>query len=166
MFKLTIIASLTVLLHGHDERLKDEDGNYIGRGCATEEYNEALLAADPEWQKSLDDFEIFWEERSAAIQSGEYKMEQQSISIPIIYHFVDQNPNSLPDSVFASQLLTLQQDFSATNTDYTSGTPEEFRSVRSGDTGIRYFTQQLLRVQTSSASFGTDNAIKFTNRGG
>eukprot|EP01084_Bolivina_argentea_P273349 465599_1 len=165
MFLLAIFG-LLALVHSHDERLKDENGNYIHRACATEEYNEALLAQDPEWQKSLDDFEIKWAEISKAIQSGTYKSESQSIAIPVVFHIVKQNPNSISDSIVAAQMTQLQLDYSAQNSDYTSGTPAEFRAVRSGDFLFRIFNDQRINKVTSTGSFGTNNAIKYDSQGG
>ena len=61
--------SICVLIYAHDERLIDANGDYIERGCATEEYNQDLLAQDPNWQQSLDEFEDLWAERSEVIQA-------------------------------------------------------------------------------------------------
>eukprot|EP00486_Rosalina_sp_Unknown_P012688 CAMPEP_0201594468 /NCGR_PEP_ID=MMETSP0190_2-20130828/191774_1 /ASSEMBLY_ACC=CAM_ASM_000263 /TAXON_ID=37353 /ORGANISM="Rosalina sp." /LENGTH=624 /DNA_ID=CAMNT_0048054093 /DNA_START=66 /DNA_END=1941 /DNA_ORIENTATION=+ len=171
MLKLTIIASLGVLLHAHDERLKDENGNYIGRGCGTEEYNEELLAQDPEWQKSLDEFETMWAERSAAIQAGTYKSEMEEpmmISIPIVNHvMVPTSSPTPPSSALASQMQTLVDDYSAQNSDYTSGTPVEFRGVRSGNFGYSISQDPATEFKsTSTSSFSSNNNIKFSNSGG
>eukprot|EP01084_Bolivina_argentea_P127578 225589_1 len=168
MFKLAVLSVLFAFSKGHDERLIDENGDYHHRGCGTEEYMEAQLAANPLWAQSLAEFEESWVERSSEIQSGEYESSDSArqISIPLIFHMVSQNPNNVPDSAFANQLQVLQDDFAATNSDYTSGTPSEFRPVRSGDTQIRYYTQSVLRVVTSSSSFSSNNAIKYTNQGG
>ena len=165
MLTLAILSTLLTLSHGHDERLKDEDGNYIDRGCGTEEYNEELLAQNPEWQASLDEFEEFWKERSAAIQSGDYKMESMNFLAPVVFHIVSTNPNSVPDSAIAYQLNVLNQDFAQTNSDFTV-TPQEFRGVAAGDTGISYTTQQIIRRVTTVSSFSSNNNIKFDSSGG
>lgn len=149
--------------------MKGEDGNYLGRACASDEYNEELLAADPAWQASLDSFEKEW---SATVEeymkTGRLQSDAQQnvLTIPIIYHNVAQSPNNIPDSAFAYQLHVLQEDYSARNQDYTSGTPTEFRSVRSGDLDINFYTQTILRVQTTRTSFSTNNDIKYSSRGG
>ena len=170
MFKLTIIASLGVLLYGHDERLKDENGNYIGRGCGTEDYNEHLLAENEEWQESLDEFEAIWAERSAAIQAGTYKGEEveMMISIPIVNHImVPTSTPTPPSSALASQMQTLTDDYSAQNSDYTSGTPVEFRGVRSGTFGFSISTDPATATKSTNVnSFSTNNNIKFDNSGG
>jgi len=170
MFKLTIIASLGVLLYAHDERLKDENGNYMGRGCGTEEYNEELLAQNEEWQESLDEFEAIWAERSAAIQAGRYKGEEveMMISIPIVNHImVPTSTPTPPSSALASQMQTLTDDYSAQNSDYTSGTPVEFRGVRSGTFGFSISTDPATATKSTNVnSFSTNNNIKFDNSGG
>lgn len=137
--------------------------------CATEEYNEALLAQDDEWAASLNAFEVWyllsefpishhstliiaydcfqlkneWKVRQSSILSGSYTAEQRSITVPVIFHIVSTNPFTVPDSAIAFQLQVLQDDFSANNNDYNSGVPEEFHPVRSGDTLIRFYTQEV-----------------------
>jgi hypothetical protein len=164
-----VLLAFIAVSHAHDERLLDEDGNYLGRACATEHYNEELLAANPAWKASLDSFEEEWAKTMQQYQKTgklEYGAQQNTLMIPIIYHYVSQSPNNYPDSAFAYQLNVLQEDFSASNADYTSGTPTEFRAVRSGDLDIQFRTQTILRVQTSLSSFSTNDNIKFSSRGG
>jgi len=168
MSQLFAFLTYLALTTGHDERLIDEDGHYHHRGCATEEYNEALLAQDAEWSASLSAFEDKWRARQSSILSGEYldSINLQSITIPVVFHIVSLDPFSVPDSAIAFQLQVLQDDFSANNNDYDSGVPEEFHAVRSGDTLIRFYTQEVLRVATTVPSFGTNNGIKFSSQGG
>jgi len=165
MVTMLSVASLIGLVYGHDDRLTDHHGHYLHRGCGTVEYNGALLAQDPEWAANLTLFEERWRARQSSILSGE-RLEQRSITIPVVFHIVAPDPWSIPDSAIAFQLQVLQDDFSANNNDFESGVPEEFHPVRSGDTGIRFYTQNVLRVSTNVPSFGVNNAIKFSSEGG
>ena len=143
LFALTFTYSVfIVLIVGHDERLIDGSGHHHGRGCGTMQYNEDLLAQDKEWRDRLNAFEEKWSDRQLSVLEGGNITAQQSITIPVVFHIVSLDPFSIPDSAIAFQLRVLEDDFSANNEDYNSGVPEEFHPVRSGDTGIRFYTQE------------------------
>ncbi|MFM7901674.1 MAG: zinc metalloprotease, partial [Bacteroidota bacterium] len=64
-----------------------------------------------------------------------------------------------------SQIDVLNKDFGATNTDYNN-TPSIFQNVRSGNTGIRFVLDQVVRRSTTKTSWGTNDDMKKASKGG
>ena len=94
-----------------------------------------------------------------------YKLNDKKITIPIIWNILyNVNIENISDEQIQSQLDILNKDFSSTNTDINN-TPGEFQPII-GNMNIDFYTDKIIRKQTSVTSFGTNNNIKFNSTGG
>jgi len=74
----------------------------------------------------------------------------KTVRIPIVFHVVGNTTvqNYVTDTRIANQISQLNLDYSGTNTDITK-VPTVFQGYKAGDTGIEFFTQQIIRRTTS-----------------
>jgi hypothetical protein len=97
------------------------------------------------------------------------------ITIPIVFHILYKNATeNLTDADIQSQLVAMNADFMGLNAD-TSKTPAAFKKVF-GAPKIQFCLAQrtpdgkatngIVRKSTTKTSFGTDNAAKFSSKGG
>jgi hypothetical protein len=79
----------------------------------------------------------------------------------VVYNTPEEN---IPDGQIQSQIDVLNEDFTATNSDYNHY-DAGYRSVK-GDFNIQYCLVQVIRQQTNHKSFPLNDAMKFTKKGG
>lgn len=100
---------------------------------------------------------------------------QAIITIPVVVHVVyNTNAENITDNQILSQIQVLNEDYSLTNPD-ASSIPSAFNSVKA-NCEIQYCmatidpngnpTNGIRRVSTSTTSFSTNDAVKFTSQGG
>lgn len=88
------------------------------------------------------------------------------VTIPVIVHVVyNTNAENITDAQINSQIQVLTKDFTASNSDYNSYVPAEYQGVK-GNANIEFCLVQTIRVSTNRTSFGTNDDVKFTSRGG
>lgn len=122
------------------------------------------MAADPGYAKKVE---------ALLKNKGNYSRDkkkgppgsQVSITIPVVVHVLyntaDQN---ISDAQVQSQIDVLNEDFSATNNDYNNY-DAGYGSVK-GDMDINFCLVQVIHKQTKHKSFGTNDNMKFNQRGG
>lgn len=132
--------------------------------CGSNEAIRQQMAADPAYAKKVE---------ALLKNKGNYSREnkkgppgsQVSITIPVVVHVVyntaDQN---ISDAQVQSQIDVLNEDFSATNSDYNHY-DAGYGSVK-GDLDINFCLVQVIHKQTKTKSFATNDNMKFTHRGG
>ncbi len=97
------------------------------------------------------------------------------VLIPVVVHIVARTePENISDAQVISQIEVLNLDYRAANPD-VSAVPEVFAQLV-GDARVEFAlatvdpdgepTTGITRTSTSESSFGTDNSIKFADRGG
>lgn len=144
---------------------------FAQRNCSTSEYMAEQLLLYPEWQKSLDSIEAFTQ---AYIQNPPAN-ERTTISIPVVFHVVwNTTEQNISEAQIQSQIDALNDDYQKLNFDWQQ-TPLQWLSLvanceikfclasRDPNGGM---TKGIERRQTSLQSFCTNNAVKFTAKGG
>jgi len=140
--------------------------------CATTEYNAALMKQDPNFKKNLDDFEQLVQRRMAADKSWK---KTGTITIPVVFHILYSNAShNISNARIMAQMDVLNEDYSATNADIVN-VPAAFQNDISS-IGVEFCLAQrdpqgnstdgIIRKQTTTGSFSTNNAIKFDSQGG
>ncbi len=142
------------------------------RSCHTMENHERLLMEDPhlfERQQKIEEFTNF------AINSGKVDKNKAVITIPVVVHVVyNTTAQNVSDAQIQSQLDVLNKDFRKLNTDLNL-IPSTFSSLVA-DAEINFClanrdpsgnpTTGIVRVQTSTTSFSTNDGVKFASSGG
>jgi hypothetical protein len=142
------------------------------RSCHTMENHERLLQEDPHLFERIQKIEDF---TNHAVSSGKVNQNKAVITIPVVVHVVyNTSAQNVSDAQIQSQLDVLNKDFRKLNTDL-SLVPSTFTSLVA-DAEINFClanrdpngnpTTGILRVQTSQASFSTNDGVKYASSGG
>ncbi|WP_432714026.1 zinc metalloprotease [Pedobacter sp.] len=142
------------------------------RHCATMEVFNRQVEVFPEYRRAQAAIEndIF----SLLESTGTFRVSQPAIVhvvVHVIYHAEEEN---ISDEQVFSQMEVLNKDFRAQNADIDQ-VPEVWQRLVA-DASIEFAlakvdpegneTNGITRTATETASFGTDNAMKFTDQGG
>jgi hypothetical protein len=141
--------------------------------CATMEHLQRLQKQQPALKNKREELRV----RSEKLirEESAFKLSSAVIQIPVVVHVVYRHENeNISDAQIRSQIQALTEDFRRRNVD-TIQTPKSFRGVAT-DMGIEFClavrdpddnpSTGITRTQTTVPSFWTDDAIKFTSRGG
>jgi len=142
------------------------------RSCHTMDNHERLLMEDPHLFERTDKIEQF---TNFAISSGKVNQNKAVITIPVVVHVVyNTTAQNVSDAQIQSQLNVLNKDFRKLNTDLNL-IPSTFSSLVA-DAEINFClanrdpsgnaTTGIVRVQTSQASFSTNDGMKSSASGG
>jgi hypothetical protein len=135
----------------------------ISNRCGSHEAIKQQMAADPAYAKKVT--ELLKNKGSYSRNNKKGPPLQTSITIPVVVHVLyytaDQN---ISDAQVQSQIDVLNEDFSATNNDYNNY-DAGYRSVK-GDMEINFCLVQVIHRQTKHKSFGLNDNMKYTKRGG
>ena len=132
------------------------------RTCAAHDVLMTEIEADPSRAKRLDDIERFTEE----FVSQRRLLSSGIIEIPVVVNVLYRTTaENISDAQIASQITALNNDYKALNTDYNN-TPSIFQPVRSGDFGIQFVLDAVVRKSTNKTSWSTNNAMKSASQGG
>jgi len=130
--------------------------------CGSDEVIRQQMAIDPTFARKV---------HEARKNVGSYqKLNKQtgkpiSITIPVVVHVVyNTAEENIPDAQVQSQIDVLNEDFTASNSDYNKY-DAGYKSVK-GDFNIQYCLVQIVRQQTNHKSFPLNDAMKFAQRGG
>lgn len=142
------------------------------RQCGTMENLEYLRQSDP----GLDSRMIAIEEETERwMQNNPNAKASAVITIPVVVHVVwNTAAQNISDARIIEQINVLNEDFRKMNAD-TGNVPAAFKSLHA-DCEIEFClatkdpngnaTTGITRTQTSTTSFSSNNAIKFTAQGG
>ena len=144
------------------------------RHCAAHEKHVQMMGLDPVYAKKQADLEqhtaLFVESREEARANGA-QMQPVVVTIPVVFHVVYANSTeNISDAQLLEQLQVLNDDFRRLNADQDNIWPQ------AADTEIEFClatrdpngapSSGILRVPTTSGSFGSSDAVKFTSQGG
>lgn len=130
------------------------------RVCATQEVYEAQLRANPSLALRRNQIETFTEQ---AIAQG--RLVNGKVVIPVVVNVLYKTAaENISAAQIQSQIDVLNKDFNATNTDFSS-VPSLFSGV-AANVGISFELASVVRKSTTKTSWGTNDAMKKTNRGG
>lgn len=147
-------------------------GFIIAQRCGTAEYLQWQLQQNPLLQQSFDAVEQHTQQYlSQPHQPG----ERAVITIPVVVHVVyNTAAQNISDQQIFSQINQLNLDFRKLNTDWTN-TPSIFQNLVA-DYEIEFClatrdpngnpTTGIIRRQTSTTSFSTNDNVKYTASGG
>lgn len=131
------------------------------RHCASSEVLEEQLHTNPTLRAKMAQIEAFTQN---AITNR--RLPDGTIEIPVVVNVLYRTATeNISTAQIQSQIDVLNKDFSATNSDYNN-TPALFANVRSGNTGIKYVLDQVIRKSTNKSSWTTNDDMKKNNKGG
>jgi hypothetical protein len=132
--------------------------------CGSNEAIRQQMAADPAYAKKVGELLKNKGNYSGSNEKGG-PPSQVSITIPVVVHVLyntaDQN---ISDAQVQSQIDVLNEDFSATNSDYNNY-DAGYSSVK-GDMDINYCLVQVIHKQSKFKSFAINDNMKYSIRGG
>lgn len=135
-------------------------GETAKRGCATQEVFEQQLRDNPEFAENVNKIEAFTE-RTAR----EGKLVNGKIQIPVVVNVLYKTAaENISLSRIQSQIDVLNKDFNATNSDFNQ-VPAQFAGVKA-NVGITFVLDAVYRKATTKTSWGTNNDMKKTTKGG
>lgn len=141
-----------------------EKSNFdIERTCATQQVLERQLAEDPTLRYRMNNIEQQTARylQKARIGGG----RTTSITIPVVVHVVyNTSEQNISQSQIESQIDVLNEDFSMRNAD-SRNVPSWFSGSKSS-MNLQFTLSEVKRVPTKKRSFGTDDGVKFSKRGG
>ena len=143
------------------------------RVCGTMEHMEYMKQQNPNLEAEMQQYNAQLDQWVAA--NANARTPDAPIVIPIVFHILyNTTAENLSDADIQSQLVAMNADFMGLNAD-TSQTPAVFKSVF-GSPKIQFCMAQrtpdgkptngIVRKSTTKTSFGTDDAAKFTSKGG
>jgi hypothetical protein len=152
---------------------------YSQRICGTETAALQQIAQNPALQQVRDQYEARMKTAIARmkLQKMNAKVTYDVVTVPVVFHIVLKNPNSVTDAQIAAQIVTLNQDYIAANTDI-GNVPNAWKPLI-GNSGLQFTMAQrtpdgnptngIDRVVTTKTNFSVDNAahnVKFASSGG
>ncbi len=140
----------------------NDSSTILERKCAANDVLQEDLKSNPELAKKMDDIEKFTED----FVSQKRLISGGIIEIPVIVNVLYKtSAQNISDAQIQSQIAVLNNDFKALNTDYNN-TPSIFQPIRSGNFGIQFVLEGVVRKSTTKTSWSTNNAMKQSSQGG
>ena len=133
------------------------------RQCASYDVLEQQLQADPTLQNRMTAIEEFTKNFERNPQA--YRLlPDGTMEIPIVVNVLYKTAaQNISQAQIQSQIDVLNKDFSATNIDYNL--TSTYNSVKSGNTGITFVLDQVVRRSTTKTSWTTNDAMKKSAQG-
>lgn len=142
------------------------DLNAQQRDCGTMDILQQNLQEDPTRQETMDQIETFTQKA----ENSPFKVNGV-ISIPVVVHVIyNNNTENISDAQIMSQIDVLNDDFRRNNSDANNNwsqaadTEIEFCMATIDPNGNA--TNGITRTATNSASFGTNDQMKYNSSGG
>lgn len=149
---------------GPAEDLIAEDAAPSQRICFSNEVLEQQLSADPTLRDRMAAIERFTQQFMESPEAQRL-LPSGIIEIPVVFNVLYRTAaQNVSLAQLQSQIDVLNEDYAATNADYNL--TNTYQSVKSGDIGIRFVLDQVVRKQTNKTSWSTNDAMKKSNQGG
>lgn len=173
------LAACTAPLFGQAQDLKDalRSAQPTPRACGTMEVLAAQLAADPTQAQRMAAIEAHVQrvQANASLQRGLTAAATGPIVIPVVVHVLyNTAAQNISDAQVQSQIDVLNEDFRKLNADYTK-TPALYAGLVA-DANVQFVlakrtpagaaTSGIIHKQTNTKSWGTNDAMKNSKRGG
>jgi hypothetical protein len=135
-----------------------------GKRCMSYELLQLQLQQDPGLQERMNRIEQFT--RQYAKNPSAYRLlADGTLELPVVVNVLYHKPEeNISDRQINSQLDVLNDDFAGTNKDVNA--TDTYNSVKAGNIKIKFLLQRVIRKYTTVTAFYTNNAMKFSNRGG
>jgi len=132
--------------------------------CGSNEAIKQQMLNDPEYAKKVNELMKNKGDYSRSANKGK-PPAQNSITIPVVVHVVyNTAEQNISDAQVQSQIDVLNEDFTASNSDYNNY-DAGYRPVK-GDLDINFCLIQVIHKQTKHKSFGLNDNMKFNKTGG
>lgn len=146
----------------------------LQRSCAAHDVLQRQIANDPERGRRLDALERFIQERTATMKGkpgtgGETPTTRGLVSIPVVVHVVLPKAEAVSDAQIHSQISVLNADFQKKNAELSKSSVYLAGNNSSvvADCQVEFTIQKIIRLSGGPvATFGTNDDVKFTSRGG
>ena len=143
----------------------DDNETLTVRKCFSNEVLQEQMKEDPTLANRMQIIEEFTENFARNPNAGKL-LPSGIIEIPVVVNVLYKTAaQNISQAQIQSQIDILNLDFAAANSDYNN-TPAIFQSVRSGDVGVRFVLDQVIRKSTTKSSWKTNDAMKKTTQGG
>jgi hypothetical protein len=163
MKKILVLGSAVLLLfscQNEDDNATTASAPAAKRLCATQEVYEAQLKADPGFALRRNQIESFTEQ---AVSQG--RLVNGKVVIPVVVNVLYKTTaENISATQIQSQIDVLNRDFNATNSDFAN-VPSLFSGV-AANVGISFELVSVVRKSTTKTSWGTNDAMKKTVKGG
>lgn len=147
-----------------DDLLAEEEITATQRHCAADEVLQQQLQEDPSFRQRLEEIEAFTR-RFVENNEAARLLPDGTIEIPVVVNVLYRtNAQNISLAQIQSQIDVLNEDFSATNADYNL--TSTYQSVKSGDIGITFVLDQVIRKKTNKRSWSANDAMKKSSQGG
>ncbi len=133
------------------------------RKCGADEILQEQLKTDASLRARMDQIETFTQRY---VQNPDLqKLVNGKIQIPVVVNVLYRtSAENISQSQIQSQITALNKDFSATNSDYNK--TSTYNSVKSGDIGVEFVLDQVVRKSTNKRSWQLNDAMKKNSQGG
>lgn len=132
------------------------------RQCMTYEIYQEQLKAYPSLKSKMDKIEAF---TKRYVQSPAARLDGTTMIIPVVVNVLYKtDAENISDDQIASQIVVLNKDFEATNSDYNS--TNTYNNVKSGDIKIRFELEKVVRKATNKKFWPINDGMKLSKRGG
>lgn len=167
---LTITAAILLITGCNKSATSDEQIEKpeapLERNCAAHDVLQNQLLADPSLSQRMLDIEAFTQRFIKNPNARRLLLPDSTIEIPVVVNVIYRTATeNISLAQIQSQIDVLNEDFSATNADY-SNTPALFQSVQSGNIDVRFVLDTVIRKSSTKTSWTTNNAMKSTATGG
>jgi hypothetical protein len=130
------------------------------RGCASQDVLDAQMKADPTLVSRMNQIEDFTQKSMLT-----NRLVNGKIVIPVVVNVLYRTAaENISNVQIQSQIDVLNQDYTATNSDFSS-IPTEFATM-AANVGITFELVQIIRKSTTKSSWGTRDVMKNSKRGG
>jgi hypothetical protein len=147
----------------HDEKIAPEDDQTVTmRSCAAQDVLEEQLKADASLRDRMNAIEEFTQR--FAQNPDAQRLVNGVVEIPVVVNVLYRTAaQNISQAQIQSQIDVLNEDYSATNSDYNL--TSTYNSVKSGNIGVRFVLDQVVRKSTSKSSWSTNDAMKKSAQG-
>lgn len=163
---LAAFAVLAIACSEQNEMVVTEDLSFTApgqRSCGSYEVLMEQIRQDPARGKRLEEIESFIQK--AQQNPEKYRLVNGVFEIPVWVNVLyAKAAENITEAQIKSQIDVLNEDFNANNSDYSS-VPSIFSGVKTS-VGIRFVYQGVTRKSSTKSSWGTDDVMKKTSRGG
>jgi len=129
--------------------------------CGSNEMIKQQMAIDPVYKKKVEELLKNKGNYSKANTKGRPTSITIPVAVHVLYYTADQN---ISDAQVQSQIDVLNEDFTATNSDYNNY-DAGYGRVK-GDLDIKFCLVQVIHKQTSHKSFAGNDNMKYSKKGG
>ena len=149
--------------HEEEKEMEGEDITATQRRCSSDDVLQEQLKADPSLRKRMDAIEEFTKHVKDNPDMGR-RLADGTIEIPVVFNVLYRTAaQNISLAQLQSQIDVLNEDYAAANADYNL--TSTYNSVKSGDIGIKFVLDNVVRKSTTKTTWSTNDAMKKSGQG-